>query len=134
MTAPNGPHLAFPFRVAADGRTARVETLEQHVRDELIQLILTNLGERENLPEFGGGVRRLVFEGAGLTTAAMAKAMVSQALSRWLAQRITVEELQVKAAEQLQGRDVEGRIEIDVTYRIAGQQNSRRVRFQRGGG
>lgn len=126
MTAPNGPHLAFPFRVAADGRTASVETLEQHVRDELIQLILTNLGERENLPDFGGGVRRLVFEGAGLTTAAMAKAMVSQALSRWLAQRITVEELEVKAVEE--------RIEIDLTYRIAGQQNSRRVRFQRGGG
>jgi phage baseplate assembly protein W len=126
VTAPNGPHLAFPFRIARDGRAACVETLEQHVRDELIQLILTNLAERENLPEFGAGVRRLVFDGAGLTAAAMAKAMVSQALSRWLAQRITVEELDVIAVDE--------RLEIDLTYRIPGQTDSRRVRFQRGGG
>lgn len=25
MTAPNGPHLSFPFRIAADGRTAQVD-------------------------------------------------------------------------------------------------------------
>ncbi len=39
MTAPDGRHLAFPFRVGDDGRTAQVESPESHVRDELIQLI-----------------------------------------------------------------------------------------------
>jgi hypothetical protein len=126
MTARNGPHLAFPFRIGADGRSAQVATTEEHVRDELIQLILTNLAERAFLPEFGGGVRRLVFEGAGLTTAAMSKAMVSQALSRWLGTRLTVERLEVIGLSE--------KIVVDLVYRIAGAADSRRIRFERGGG
>ena len=126
MTAPNGPHLSFPFRFAADGRTAQVQTLEEHVRDELIQLILTNLGERADLPDLGGGVRRLVFEGAGLTTSAMARAMLSRALSRWLAQRVTVEQLDVTGVSET--------LTIDLVYRVAGTPDQRLIRFQRNGG
>lgn len=126
MTAPNGPHLSFPFHIASDGRPAAVATLEQHVRDELIQLILTNLGERLNLPEFGGGVRRLVFEGSGLTASAMAKAMISQALSRWLSERVAVEQLEVTGVGEA--------LVVDLVYRPAGSPDSRRVRFERKGG
>jgi len=126
MTLPDGRHLAFPFRIGADGRTARISSLEEHVRDEIVQLLLTNPGDRAFLPEFGGGARRLVFEGISDTTAAMAKAMISQALSRWLGERVTVENLDVGA--------VESTISIDLTYRIAGTEDTRRLRFQRDGG
>ena len=34
---PDGPHLSFPFRIGSDGRTAQVQSLPEHVRDELIQ-------------------------------------------------------------------------------------------------
>ena len=37
MTLEKGKHLSFPFRISSDGRTADVSTLEDHVRDELIQ-------------------------------------------------------------------------------------------------
>src|SRR5436190_16601551 len=74
MKPNNGRHLAFPFRIGGDGRAAQVATLEDHVRDELVQLILTNPAERPFLPEFGGGVRRLVFENIQDTTGAMVKA------------------------------------------------------------
>jgi phage baseplate assembly protein W len=126
MTLPDGRHLSFPFHVGSDGRTAQITTLEEHVRDELMQLILTNPGERAFLPEFGGGVRRLVFEAAGDVTEAMAKAMISQALSRWLSQRLTVEDLVVEARNET--------IVVDLKYRIAGTEDSRRVRFERKGG
>ena len=126
MTAPDGPHLSFPFRIADDGRTAQVKSLEEHVRDEVIQLILTNPGERPFLPEFGGGARRLVFEGADEATAAMAKAMVSQSLSVWLDHRVTVEDLIVEAGD--------GTIDVDLKYRIAGTEDQRRIRFQKSGG
>ena len=59
---PAGRHLSFPFRIGADGRTAAPSTHEEHVRDELVQLILTGPGERPFLPEFGGGARQLIFE------------------------------------------------------------------------
>lgn len=126
MTAPDGPHLSFPFRIGPDGRTEQVRTLEGHVRDELIQLLLTSPGERAYLPAFGGGARRLVFEGAGATTAAMAKAMISQALSQWLGERVTVEYLDVETNED--------RITVDLKYRITGTEDQRQVRFERGGG
>lgn len=126
MTPPDGRHLSFPFRIAADGRTAQVESLSQHVRDELIQLVLTNPGERLFLPEFGAGVRRLVFENAGEITAATAKATLAQALSRWLGARITPEEIIVESNRET--------ITIDLKYRVAGTPDQRRIRFERQGG
>ena len=125
MTAPDGPHLAFPFRIGRDGRTVRVESLSQHVRDELLQLLLTNPGERPMRPEFGGGLRRMVFEGLDDSSAAMVKARVTQALTRWLGERLTVEELTVEAQDST--------LSVDLVYRIAGEEDSRRMRFQKDG-
>lgn len=126
MNPNNGRHLAFPFRVGNNGRAVQVTTLEDHVRDELMQLILTNPGERLFLPEFGGGVRRLVFENLDEATGAMVKATLTRSISRWLSSRITLEELKV---------DIENeKIEVDLKYRIAGTEDVRVLRFQRKGG
>ena len=126
MTNPNGNHLSFPFRIGTDGRTAEVTTLEMHVRDELVQLLLTNPGERLFLPEFGGGVRRLVFENVDETTGAMTKALITQAISRWIGHRVTLEELKVNIENET--------IDVDLKYRIAGTEDTRVIRFQRNGG
>ena len=126
MKPNNGRHLAFPFRVGRDGRTRQVETLEDHVRDELVQLILTNPGERLFLPEFGGGIRRLVFENIDETTGSMVKALLTRAISRWLNTRITLESLDVVVENET--------IDVDLKYRIAGTEDSRVLRFQRKGG
>jgi phage baseplate assembly protein W len=118
------PHyLAVPFRIGADGRTDRPSGLEQHVRDELKQLILTNLGERPFLPEFGTNVRRLLFENIDETAKAMTKATVTQAINRWLGHRVTLENLNVTSEE--------GTLTVDVQYRLAGTEDSRTLRFQR---
>lgn len=125
MTAPDGPHLSYPFRIGGDGRTVQVASLTEHVRDEIVQLVLTNLGERAFLPEFGGGARRLVFEPASEATQAMAKAMLTQAFDRWLPNRATIEELKV---------DVDAStLTVDISYRIAGTPDLRLLRFQRSG-
>jgi len=126
MSEDYGRHLSFPFRIGDDGRTAQVSSKERHVRDELIQLILTNKGERAFLPEFGGGVRRLVFENADPTTEGITKATLTQAISRWLGHRIILEALEVSVENET--------IEVDLKYRVAGTENSRTMRFQRSGG
>ena len=126
MKPNNGRHLAFPFRIGRDGRAVQVATLEDHVRDELMQLILTNPAERLFLPEFGGGVRRLVFENIEETTGAVVKATLARAISRWLGNRVVLEELIVNTANET--------IEVDLKYRIAGTEDSRMLRFQRKGG
>lgn len=126
MKPTSGRHLSFPFRVGTDGRLIQVASQEEHVQDELIQLILTNLGERAFLPEFGGGARRLVFESASEATQAMTKAMLTQAISNWLGHRLTLENLAVRVENET--------IEVEIQYRLAGSDDSRRLRFQRGGG
>lgn len=126
MNPNNGRHLAYPFRVGANGRAAQVSTLEDHVRDELVQLILTNPAERLFLPEFGGGVRRLVFENIDETTGAMAKAILTRAISRWIGNRVTLENLTVNIENE--------KIEVELQYRIAGTEDTRVLRFQRHGG
>ena len=123
---PDGRHLAFPFHIGVDGRASTIASLDQHVRDELIQLLLTNLGERPFLPEFGGGMRRLLFEGSTDATAAMAKATITEALSRWLGTRLTVQSLSASVEQST--------ITVDIQYVVVGQTDVRRLRFQRNGG
>jgi phage baseplate assembly protein W len=125
MNESYGEHLSFPFRVGPDGRTAAVRSLEAHVREELIQLILTNLGERAFLPEFGGGIRRLVFENIDEAAGAMVKATLTQAISRWLGHRLTLESLDVRVDNE--------RIEVEIRYRAAGADESKVMIFQRSG-
>lgn len=121
----HGRHLAFPFRVGSDGRTAAPASDAEQVRDELLQLLLTNPGERLFLPEFGGGVRRLVFEPASDVLRGVVKARITQALSRWLGHRLTVELIDVTIDAAL--------LEVTVKYRPAGAPDSRVVKFQRTG-
>jgi phage baseplate assembly protein W len=127
MALSNGRHLAFPFRIGADGRTAAPVSDAEHVRDELLQLLLTSPGERLFLPEFGGGLRRLVFEPASDTLRNVVKARITQALSRWLGQRLTVEMLEVTWDSSA------ATLEVTVQYRPAGSAHSRVVKFQRSG-
>ena len=126
MSLPDGKHLSFPFRVSPEGRTATIQSLSDHVRDEVIQLILTNPGERLFVPDFGGGVRRLVFEAGGQTTEAMTKAMISQAIGRWLDQRVELEDLNVVSRDST--------LTVDLIYRVAGTGDRRQLRFERKGG
>ena len=127
MALSNGRHLAFPFRIGADGRTAAPVSDAEHVRDELLQLLLTSPAERLFLPEFGGGLRRLVFEPASDTLRNVVKARITQALSRWLGQRLTVEMLEVTWDSSA------ATLEVTVQYRPAGSADSRVVKFQRSG-
>jgi phage baseplate assembly protein W len=123
MSIQEGKHLSFPFGVGKDGRTLNIGSSEEHLRDEMMQLVLTNPGERLNLPEFGGGVRMLVFEGADKTTESMTRARITQAINRWLGHRATLEDLQTTVEN--------GKIEILIKYRLAGTENTRVMIFQR---
>lgn len=119
---PSGRHLAFPFRIAADGRTATPADLLDHVRGEVVQLLLTAPGERPFLPSFGAGLKRLVFERNDPVAAGLAKATVSRNLSRWLGQRVTVETLEVDATE--------AQLTVDLRYRVVATGEVRGMKLQ----
>jgi phage baseplate assembly protein W len=117
--------MAFPFRIGEDGRSATPASLDDHVREEIIQLLLTNPAERPFLPRFGGGLRRLVFERNDDVTAGMVKAVLTQNLSRWLDHRVAVEMLEVTAEQST--------LSVDLRYRVIATGESKQVRFERRG-
>jgi phage baseplate assembly protein W len=61
-----------------------------HVRQMIRQVLLTNPGERIDLPEFGCGLRAIVFAPYSDALAATAQILVQSALTRWLGQHIAV--------------------------------------------
>ncbi|MDQ6966564.1 MAG: GPW/gp25 family protein [Mariprofundaceae bacterium] len=54
------PYLAFPLRVNTGG--GELANRSRHVRDQIEQVLFTSSGERVFRPEFGAGVRALLFE------------------------------------------------------------------------
>jgi phage baseplate assembly protein W len=122
----SGRHLAFPFRIGSDGRSVAPASLDAHVRGEILQLLLSNAGERPFLPTFGGNLRRLVFQGNDEVTAGLAKANLSQALAHWLGHRVKVIELNVISDNAT--------LAVELTYQVIDTGEQRRVRFERGGG
>ena len=121
MASASGRHLAFPFRIGADGRTAAPADITDHVRGELIQLLLTAPGERPFLPSFGAGLKRLVFERNDPVAAGLANATVSRNLSAWLGQRVTVDSLKVESVDSL--------LQVELSYRIVASGEVRGMRL-----
>lgn len=54
------PYLAFPFAMEADG--PRLADRSEHIRGQIEQVLFTLPGERVFRPEFGAGLKALVFE------------------------------------------------------------------------
>ncbi len=121
----SGRYLAFPFRIGSDGRTEKPADHTDQVRDELMQLVLTTIGERLFQPDIGTNVRRLVFENIDEATAGMTKSTVTQAVSHWLGHRIEISDLKVEV--------VDSTLTLDIHYRLAGTEEGRVLRFQRSG-
>ncbi|WP_419813182.1 GPW/gp25 family protein [Bacterioplanoides sp.] len=61
MAELNDPqHLSFPFRIRRGGPVTSGR--QRHVREQIEQVLFTNVRERIFRPEFGAGVKQLIFE------------------------------------------------------------------------
>jgi phage baseplate assembly protein W len=92
------------------GRMAEEENYAQHVEQMMFQVLFTAPGERINRPDFGCGVKRLVFAPNSEVSASLAQVTIFQALTRWLGTAITVNDVKALAIEE--------RLEIKITYTL----------------
>ena len=93
--------IKYPFAIDAGGGRATEEgDYEAYVRQLIRQVLMTAPGERINRPDFGAGVRRMVFAPNNPATASLTQTLIYQALSRWLSTVIKVEEVAVSAEEE----------------------------------
>jgi len=90
--------FAYPFAInEGQGQLAQERDYDAHVKQLILQVLFTAPGERINRPEFGCGVKRLVFSPGGEVAATLAQTTIFQALDRWLGSVIKVKEVSVKA-------------------------------------
>jgi hypothetical protein len=98
---------AFPFTIDNLGRVA-TQTGDENLRARIIQVLLTAPGERAVLPEFGCGLRELLFDPNNEILAATTEFSVSRTLVRWLGDEVLVEQVGVTHDD--------GRLEVEVAY------------------
>ncbi len=91
---------AFPFAIDPGSRQAARAHYPAHVAQMIRQVLLTAPGERANLPEFGCGLRQLIFAPHSEALDATTRLIVQEALERWLAGQIIVREITVLTPEE----------------------------------
>lgn len=99
--------IDFPFAIDARGRAATTDP-DDHLRDLIRLVLFTAPGERVNRPEFGCGVKQLVFAPSSDALAAATEQLVHGALIRWLDPVLSVERVHVEANDAT--------LEITVVY------------------
>ncbi len=92
MAAPR--YLSFPVQPDARGRAAGVAR-GRHIREMIEQVLFTAPGERPMRPDFGCGLRELLFQPASDALAAATQQMVQGALMRWLEDWVSIQRVSV---------------------------------------
>ena len=111
---PERIYTDFPFAIDERGRSAST-TEDDHVRDMIFQVLFTTPGERVNRPEFGCGLKQLVFGPASDALAAATEKLVHGSLIRWLDTVVAVEEVVVSVNES------ELKVRVGYTRRDTGE-------------
>ena len=110
--------MRYPLAVdEALGRVREENDYAAHVEQLIMQVLLTSPGERVHRPDFGCGLRRMVFAPNSDVNASLVQITVFQALDRWLSSVIKVEAVEATA--------IDSTLEVQVTYTLKARQQRR---------
>lgn len=90
-----GRGISFPPRIGPDGRVAWSAGPE-NIREAIRIILLTDPGERLQIPEFGGRLQVLMHEPNTVATRTLIRSAIRDSLGRW-EPRIDLKEVTVEA-------------------------------------
>jgi uncharacterized protein len=114
---------AYPLRIDGGSQQAAQAPYAAHVEQMIEQILLTAPGERVDLPQFGCGLRRLVFAPLTSSLRASLQIQVTQALGRWLAGIIQVSSIDVETSATNAALEP-GTVQLTVAYTLVDTQTS----------
>jgi Bacteriophage baseplate protein W len=114
---------AYPLRIDGGSQQAAQAPYAAHVEQMIEQVLLTSPGERVDLPQFGCGLRQLVFGGITAGLQASLQIQVTQALGRWLAGVVDVTSVDVETGQTNAALDP-GTVQVTVSYTLVDTQTS----------
>ena len=107
--------IKYPFAIDQRLGTMMEENeLDAHVRQMMMQVLMTSPGERVNRPDFGCGIRRMVFAPNSDATASLLQVMITQALDKWLGDLINTEKVEATAVNE--------KLEVKIVYMLKAKQ------------
>lgn len=115
---PSRQDYAVPFRIDAVSRQVSRTDYGSHVDQMIRQVLLTAPGERADLPQFGCGLRQLVFAPLSTALATNTELVVRQALGRWLAGVIDIAEVTVQSSDDTGGLPEPGTLLVTISYTL----------------
>jgi len=119
------PFTSIRYPIAIDaplGRLQEETDYAAHVEQLIKQVLLTSPGERINRPDFGCGVKRMVFAPNSEVAASLAQVTILEALQRWLDPVITVNSVTVRALDEV--------LQILVAYTLKARQERRYLNLE----
>ena len=119
------PFTSIRYPIAIDaplGRLAEQPDYAAHVEEMIKQVLFTSPGERVNRPDFGCGVKRMVFAPNSEVAASLAQVSIVEALQRWMAPVITVDNVKVKALDEV--------LQILIVYVLKARQERRYLNLE----
>jgi phage baseplate assembly protein W len=115
--------IYYPFGIDEGfGSLAEERNFARHVEQMIKQILFTNPGERINRPDFGCGIRRMVFAPNSDVAANMAQVMIHQALEKWIGNLIEVVEVKANANNET--------LEIKIVYILKARQERRYLNLE----
>ena len=120
MSAPLLPprqDFAYPIRVDSSSQHTAQANYLAHVQQMVRQLLLTAPGERVDLPQFGCGLRALVFAPMSDALSATVQLRVLQAVNKWLAGIVTAAQVAVVTSNDDASLQP-GTLRVSLTYTV----------------
>jgi hypothetical protein len=114
-------YLSFPLRIDAAG--AATSGRSAHVREQIEQVLFTDPGERVFRPEFGAGIRAVIFEPNDSVLAELLRKRLTDSLAEALRGEVDPKSLQVELNRN------EEKLFVVISYALAtiGQSESHEI-------
>lgn len=116
---------AFHVPLAVDqglGRFREEPDYDRYVKSLIRQVLLTSPGERVHRPEFGAGLRRLIFAPLDETSASLVETTVFEALDRSLGSLLTMQQIEVAFSDTT--------VTVTVAYQLKALSGARSLRLE----
>jgi len=104
-------YLKFPFSVGTD--EPKTSTRSEHVREQIEQVLFTSPKERVFRPEFGIGVRRLVFEPNNIALRNTTVKRLNASLAEALHGEVDPRTLEIEVSNE------DAKLKIQISYILA---------------
>ncbi len=125
---PNRRDYNVPFGLDHASRQVRGIDYPAHVEQMVVQVLLTAPGERVNLPQFGCGLRQLVFGPLSSALALNTEIIVRQALGQWLGGLLTVGDVTALTSDEAGGPVEPGTLQITISYTLLDTRTTHQTR------